>query len=182
MNTQYPLQNRALNTSIFSSSSLLHFLTSIRRRQIHGKTRCERSISTTNQLIKDKTVYELGAETHSDKQASSPSKADETKQQKEQPSNMPQTTNETKKVKVNEDNGQNTGITGVIGGLFGYFSSAVKSTAEYVGTDGHFETAKNKINETIEYYGINEAVKSTSSKVVGLGKERESTYIIKEKK
>ena len=71
---------------------------------------------------------------------------------------MPLNTNEIEEVKVNVYNGQSTGITGAIGGLFWYFSSAMKSTAQYVGIDGHLETAKNKMNETTEYYGINEAV------------------------
>ena len=124
------------------------------------------------QLIKDKPIYELGAEIYTDSQASStPSTVnDEAQQQKEQTNNVPQNTNEIEEVKVNEDNGQSSGITGAIGGLFGYFSSAVKSTAQYVGIDGHLETAKNKINETMEYYGINEAVKNTSSKMVGFAK------------
>ena len=126
------------------------------------------------QLIKDKPIYELGAEIYSDKQASNPPPAvnepEQQKEQEEQTSNVPQATNEIEEVKVNEDNGQSSGITGAIGGLFGYFSSAVKSTAQYVGIDGHLETAKNKINETMEYYGINDAVKNTSSKVVGFAK------------
>ena len=113
------------------------------------------------QLIKDKPIYELGAEIYTDSQASStPSTVnDEAQQQKEQTNNVPQNTNEIEEVKVKEDNGQSSGITGAIGGLFGYFSSAVKSTAQYVGIDGHLETAKNKMNETMGCYGINEAVK-----------------------
>ena len=134
------------------------------------------------QLIKDKPIYELGAEIYNDKQqesssSSSPETATTTvnavnqpqqqQQQTEQTSNAQVNTNEIEEVKVNENS---TGITGTIGGWFGYFSSAVKSTAQYVGIDGHLETAKNKINETMEYYGINEAVKNTSSKMVGLAK------------
>ena len=138
------------------------------------------------QLIKDKPIYELGAEIYSDKQESSSSPPEATtattavnaanaepqqqQQQTEQTGNVQVNTNEIEEVKVNEDNGQSSGITGTIGGWFGYFSNAVKSTAQYVGIDGHLETAKNKINETMEYYGINEAVKNTSSKMVGLAK------------
>ena len=58
----------------------------------------------------------------------------------------------------------------MIGGLFRYLPSAMKSTAQYVGIDGHLKTAKNKMNETMECYGINEAVKNTSSKMVGFAK------------
>ena len=98
---------------------------------------------------------------------------------------MPLNTNKIEEVKVNVYNGQRTGITGAIGGLFWYFSSAMKSTTqyvEYVGINIHLETAKNKIiMKQWNVMGLVKLLKIHHQKWLGLLKEQESIFIIKVK-
>ncbi|MCQ2817260.1 MAG: hypothetical protein MJ252_08350 [archaeon] len=57
-----------------------------------------------------------------------------------------------------------------LGGLFGYMNSALHKTAQYMGVDEPLTNMQNKINENMEYYGVNAFVKNTTETVSNAAK------------
>ena len=58
-----------------------------------------------------------------------------------------------------------------IGGIFGAIGNVITTTAQMTGIDKPISQAKERITNTMDYYGINQALKQTTEGVVNVGKK-----------
>ena len=59
----------------------------------------------------------------------------------------------------------------MIGGFFGFIGNVISQTAQMTGIDKPINQAKDSITNTMEYYGINQAIKQTGEGVINVGKK-----------
>lgn len=125
-------------------------------------------------LLAQRPIYEVGGELNTDGKVVFGVESDSNVNPSPISNQENEPAEKAKEENNNEQPQQNSGWG--LGGFFSFVGSAIHKTAQYAGVDEGLTNMQNKLNENLEYYGVNKFVKDSSEKVSGMAKST-SNYI-----